>query len=115
MPELAGKPNFLEIMLGFAELFSCGIRREPQKTLKKPKYCSFVLETLNFLESKSGFQDTWQLLDQNNRIARGLRAAQGMGSCQERPWQMPLFSTTGTWRLFIDCWACYFIIEILTV
>lgn len=84
MPELAGKPNFLEIMLGFAELFSCGIRREPQTTLKKPKYCSFVLETLNFLESKSGFQDTWQLLDQNNRIARGLRAAQGMGSCQER-------------------------------
>lgn len=37
-----GKPDFLNIRLGFAELFSCGIGGKPQTTLTKPKSCTVL-------------------------------------------------------------------------
>jgi len=42
MPEQTRKPNFLDIMLGFAVLFSCGIGRKPQTALMEPKSCTVL-------------------------------------------------------------------------
>lgn len=69
---------------------------------------SFVLETQTFLKTNLASKITWQLLDKSNWIPSDFRAAQGRGSCQDRPWPMPPFNTIGTWRLAADDWVLLF-------
>lgn len=79
-----------------------------KETLMETKSWIVLFGNTAIFKDSSGFQDTWQHLDKSNWIPSDFRAAQGRRSCHNRPWQMPLFDTTGLWRIVCHYLALLF-------